>query len=53
MVTRPRDTKAVAFEYFSHPAALQPLALRAALAVVLVTQIFSNDGRMVLVLVKV
>ena len=37
-------TYSVGFPNFSQPAALPPLALRAALAVVSVTQIFSASG---------
>ena len=44
MVTHARGTKAVAFKNFSQPDALPPLALRAALACVSVTQFFPDTG---------
>ena len=44
MVTRPRGTLQGVCLFFSQPAALPPLALRAALACVLVTWFFSAAG---------
>ena len=45
-VTRPRGIARVAFEFLSQTPAPLPLALRAALAIVSVTQIFPDAGCM-------